>query len=246
MHRTKWPCGWCRGRGGASCGFTGKQYPESVEEWIAAPLLEAAGAEAAHLHGAGREDIDARMLGDGRPFVLEVLAPRRRTLDLPSLREDVNDRAAGKVEVSPLSFVDRRTVALLKGLHATKRYRALVEFEEPVSSERLDEALSALCGEIEQRTPHRVSHRRADRVRRRRLISASGGVDSSRRAVLEFEGEGGLYIKELVSGDGGRTNPNLSGRLGVDAVVTELDVLEVLSDGFPDRTGAVDNGEALP
>ena len=244
--QTKWPCRRCRGRGCASCGFTGKQYPESVEEWIAAPLLEAAGVEAAHLHGAGREDIDARMLGDGRPFVLEVLAPRRRTLDLPSLREDVNDRAAGKVEVSPLSFVDRRTVALLKGLHATKRYRALVEFEEPVSSERLDEALSALCGEIEQRTPHRVSHRRADRVRRRRLISASGGVDSSRRAVLEFEGEGGLYIKELVSGDGGRTNPNLSGRLGVDAVVTELDVLEVLSDGFPDRTGAVDNGEALP
>ena len=244
--QTKWPCRRCRGRGCASCGFTGKQYLESVEEWIAAPLLEAAGAEAAHLHGAGREDIDARMLGDGRPFVLEVLAPRRRTLDLPSLREDVNDRAAGKVEVSSLSFADRRTVALLKELHATKRYRALVEFEEPVSLERLDEALSALCGEIEQRTPHRVSHRRADRVRRRRLISASGTVDSPRRAVLEFEGEGGLYIKELVSGDGGRTQPNLSGRLGVNAEVTELDVLEVRSDGFPDRVNSVDNGEALP
>ena len=244
--QTKWPCRRCRGRGCASCGFTGKQYPESVEEWIAAPLLEAAGAGAAHLHGAGREDIDARMLGDGRPFVLEVLAPRRRTLDLAQLREDVNDRAEEKVEVSSLSFVDRRTVALLKELRATKRYRALVEFEGPVSPEGLGETLSALCGEIEQRTPHRVSHRRADRVRRRRLISASGRADSPRRAVLEFEGEGGLYIKELVSGDGGRTSPSLSGSLGVGAVVIELDVLEVLSGAFPDRIGRVDNGEALP
>jgi tRNA pseudouridine synthase 10 len=244
--QTKWPCRRCRGRGCASCGFTGKQYLESVEEWIAAPLLEAAGAEAAVLHGAGREDIDARMLGDGRPFVLELLAPRRRTLDLPALCDDVNDRAVGKVEVSSLSFVDRDKVALLKELHATKRYRALVEFEEPVSSERLDEALSALCGEIEQRTPHRVSHRRGDRVRHRRLLSASGEVESARRAVLELESEGGLYIKELVSGDGGRTNPNLSDRLGTDALVTELDVLEVRADGFPDRTGSVDNGEVLP
>ncbi len=244
--QTKWPCRRCRGRGCASCGFTGKQYPESVEEWIAAPVLEAAGAEEARLHGAGREDIDARMLGEGRPFVLEVLAPRRRTLDLSSIREDVNDRAMERVEVSSLSIVDRGTVALLKGLKATKRYRACVEFETPVGTERLREALSALCGEIEQRTPQRVAHRRADRVRRRRLLSASVEVEGPRRAVLELEGEGGLYIKELVSGDGGRTNPSLSGRLNIGAVVTELDVLEVRSDAFPDRADAVDKGETLP
>jgi tRNA pseudouridine synthase 10 len=244
--QTRWPCRRCRGRGCASCGFTGKQYPESVEEWIAAPLLEAAGAESARLHGAGREDIDARMLGDGRPFVLELLTPRRRTLDLARLRHDVNETAVEKVEVSALSFVDRGAVALLKGLDATKRYRARVEFEAPVDAKRLGEALCALCGEIEQRTPRRVAHRRADRVRARRLISASGEVEGPRRAVLELEGEGGLYVKELVSGDGGRTKPSLSGRLGIGAVVTELDVLEVRSDAFPDRADAVDKAEPLP
>jgi len=244
--QTRWPCRRCRGRGCASCGFTGKQYPESVEEWIAAPFLAAAAAEAARLHGAGREDIDARMLGDGRPFVLEVLAPCRRTLDLTQLQRDVNQRATEKVEVSSLSFVDRGTVALLKGLAATKRYRARVEFEAPVDAKRLGEALRVLCGEIEQRTPRRVSHRRADRVRARRLISASGEVEGPRRAVVKLEGEGGLYVKELVSGDGGRTKPSLSGLLGIGAVVAELDVLEVRSDAFPDRADAVDNAEPLP
>lgn len=243
--QTKWPCRRCRGAGCTSCGFTGKQYPESVEEWIAAPLLEATSGEAAHLHGAGREDVDARMLGDGRPFVLEILAPRRRSLDLKSLREVVNDQASGKVEVSCLSFADHGTVALLKEERATKRYRAWVEFDEAVSPKRLEEAISALCGEIEQRTPQRVSHRRADRVRRRRLLSSSCGVEDPRRAILELESEGGLYIKELVSGDGGRTNPSLGGLLGIGAAVTALDVLEVHSDVFPGGTDSVDNGEQL-
>ncbi len=244
--QTKWPCRRCRGRGCTACGFTGKQYPESVEEWIAAPLLDAAEAEMAHLHGAGREDIDARMLGDGRPFVLEVCAPRRRSLDLAPLREAVNRHAMGRVEVSELSFVDRRTIAMLKGVDAAKRYRAAVEFDGPVESDRLAEALSSLCGEIEQRTPQRVAHRRADRIRRRRLVHASGETRDSCHAVIELEGEGGLYIKELISGDEGRTNPSLSGRLGVGARVTELDVLQVVSDAFPDRTRSVDNSEPLP
>jgi tRNA pseudouridine synthase 10 len=39
--------------------------------------------------------------------------------------------------------------------------------------------------------------------------------------------EGGLYVKELISGDNDRTTPNLSGLLGVNAKVEELDVLEV-------------------
>jgi tRNA pseudouridine synthase 10 len=41
--------------------------------------------------------------------------------------------------------------------------------------------------------------------------------------------DGGLYIKELVSGDGGRTKPNLSELLGteVEAEVKELDVMDV-------------------
>ena len=241
--QTRWPCRRCRGRGCARCGFTGKQYPESVEEWIAAPLLDTAGAEKAHLHGAGREDIDARMLGDGRPFVLELLAPRCRTLDLAALTRTVNTHAEGRVEVSPLRFVDRWTVAHLKETRSPKRYRAAVTFDAPVSDEELDAALAALCGEIEQRTPRRVSHRRADRVRRRRLIAASGRMEDSRSAVVEVEGDGGLYIKELISGDGGGTQPSLAGRLEVGAVVTELDVLEVRS-GLPERQAdVVDTGQ---
>jgi tRNA pseudouridine synthase 10 len=39
--------------------------------------------------------------------------------------------------------------------------------------------------------------------------------------------EGGLYVKELITGDEGRTKPNLSELIGIPVQVVELDVLEV-------------------
>jgi len=232
--QTRWPCRKCKGVGCAACNFTGKQYPESVEELIAAPFLVAAGADEAHLHGAGREDIDARMLGSGRPFVLELVAPHVRSIDLVTLREQVNTTEARKVEVTDLHFVFRDTVALVKETHAEKTYRARVSLASPVEEERLLSAVSSLVGQIDQRTPRRVAHRRADLVRIRCLIDAKAAIVSPQEVELVLRGEGGLYIKELVSGDEGRTLPSLSGVLGVVALVTELDVIDVAAAAFPD------------
>ncbi len=232
--QTHWPCRRCRGRGCPSCGHTGKQYPESVEELVAPPFLAAAQARAGHLHGAGREDIDARMLGRGRPFVLELVSPRRRRLDLVRLEEEVNRTAAGKVEVAGLVFVSPETVGEIKEAQAQKVYRALVEFDADVTKEALAEGLLGLLGTIEQRTPRRVAHRRADLVRGRRLLEARGELLSPRRAELTLRSEGGLYIKELVTGDEGRTRPSLTERLGAPSRVAELDVLDVSSPAFPD------------
>ena len=230
--QTRWPCRICRGKGCEACGMTGKQYPESVEEWIGGPLIAAAEAEEHKLHGAGREDIDARMLGSGRPFVLEVVSPRLRSLDLEPLHRRINDRAAGRVEISSPVFVSRSVVARIKSIDATKRYTAEVAFDADVSPERLKDALASLVGPIEQRTPQRVSHRRADKIRTRRVLSIDGEVRGPRKAMVEVEGEGGLYIKELISGDDGRTVPSLAMRLGIPARVTALDVLDVCSDAF--------------
>jgi len=83
LPQTHWPCRRCQGRGCDTCQGTGKTYPTSVEELTGVPLVEATGAEGTRFHGMGREDIDARMLGRGRPFVLELVRPRSRTLALP-------------------------------------------------------------------------------------------------------------------------------------------------------------------
>ncbi len=225
--QTRWPCRRCNGAGCQQCNNTGKQYPESVEEIIAAPVLLAAGSDASSFHGAGREDIDARMLGNGRPFVLEVLSPTIRTLNISQLQKQVNVSGSGKVEVNELAFVSKPTVAKVKETRSRKRYRVTVQLGNPIDDHTLAQAVSELAGPIHQRTPTRVSHRRADLIRQRSVISAQATLLSPTEAQVDIHADGGLYIKELISGDDCRTEPSLAAILKVSATVTELDVLSI-------------------
>jgi len=212
-------------------------YPESVDELIRPAVVLMAGAEDTVFHGAGREDIDARMLGSGRPFIVEAVRPRVRSIDPLKLAEEINLRAAGKVEVLDLRPAEAHMVERLKEATFTKTYSALVKFGAEVPEEKLKLVLNELVGLVDQRTPTRVSHRRADKLRMRTVHSVELIEVSGNTARINIKGDSGLYIKELISGDGGRTNPNLADALRVDAVVAELDVIDVggESDGTSSR-----------
>jgi len=238
--QTEWPCRECDGSGRQGrepcdhCDGTGYLYDRSVEELIA-PLVEDVmdGVDAV-FHGAGREDVDARMLGTGRPFVVEVKEPRRRDVDVERLEADVNAFADGAVEVEGLRRATYEMVERVKRLDASKTYRAEVAFDDPVDADALADALDELDGAtVEQYTPQRVDHRRANLTRTREVYAASGDLDDPTHATVEIHGAGGLYVKELVSGDEGRTEPSLAGRLGVGARVTALDVLAVEGEDEP-------------
>ncbi len=229
--QSKWFCSSCRGRGCEKCGGTGKLYPESVEELASKPLLEATMGEEAFLHASGREDIDARMLGTGRPFVIEVSKPKKRFIDLTQIETQVNASAVGKVEVSSLRFTTKDVVRHLKnGEGAQKEYQLLAEFENDPSEKdlRTIEKLSGIC--IKQQTPLRVLHRRADLIREKYIYQVKVKKVSLKRVLMEIRCQGGLYVKELVSGDEGRTNPNVSDLLNNRAKTLKLDVLNVIME----------------
>ena len=225
--QTRWHCRECRGAGCERCGFTGKMYQESVDELISVKVIEAMDAADTTFHGAGREDIDALMLGDGRPFVLEVNEPGKRVTDLERLEQAINVYCEGKVVVSGLRFVDHQTVRNLKGARHDKVYLATISCAG-VDRDTLVSGLGEITGMIRQRTPTRVIHRRADLVRKRTVRSALLESFAGDSAVVRIECEAGLYVKELIFGDSGRTVPSLAGVVGADVVVTELDVVEVM------------------
>ncbi|WP_406662498.1 tRNA pseudouridine(54/55) synthase Pus10 [Methanolobus sp. ZRKC3] len=226
--QTRWPCRSCRGKGCEKCEFTGKQYPESVDELIREEVVKATNATDTKFHGAGREDIDALMLGTGRPFVVEALSPTIRSIDLETLEKKINEHAAGKVEVEGLKIVEKDVIEHLKASKADKVYNLKVTFKEPVSKERLISVIDSLVGaEIAQRTPQRVAHRRGDLVRKRRVHGMQLLEKTEEYAIIQVHCDGGLYVKELTSGDEGRTEPSLTGLLEIEATVTELDVISV-------------------
>ena len=225
--QTKWPCTKCKGRGCEECNFTGKQYPESVEELISEHFLKATKGREAKFHGAGREDIDVLMLGSGRQFVLEIKEPKIRKLDLKSMEDEINKINEGKTSYHNLHVCERKRKAIIKqsSPDAYKVYNALVECDDVYDEDKLKDLLN--LGEIQQQTPLRVLRRRADMVRIKKVLDLSYEIIDDKTFSMTIKTEGGLYIKELISGDDGRSHPNVSEILGVNAKCAQLDVIEV-------------------
>ncbi|MFQ5758404.1 MAG: tRNA pseudouridine(54/55) synthase Pus10 [Candidatus Bathyarchaeia archaeon] len=231
--QSRWLCPKCRGEGCTECNWTGKLYPESVEEIISNPTLEKTGGEETAFHAAGREDIDARMLGRGRPFVVEIKKPKKRFIDLQDLTKTINEQAEDKVKVLNLRFADKDMVRRLKKKEgAAKVYKAVVEFDRDVSDKELEILEKTLTNTmIRQQTPLRVLHRRADRVREKYIYEAKIKRSKPNRMEMRIRCQGGLYIKELITGDEGRTDPNVAEIVGAKAEPVRLDVLNIISGG---------------
>ena len=225
--QTKWPCTKCKGRGCEECNGTGKQYPESVEELISEHFLKLTKGKEAKFHGAGREDIDVLMLGSGRPFVLEIKEPKIRNLDLAKMEQEINAINEGKTSYHNLHVCERRRKAEIKqsSPDTYKVYNALVKCDEAFDKDKLEELTK--LDEIHQQTPLRVLRRRADKVRIKHVLDLSYEIIDDKTFSIRIKTEGGLYIKELISGDDGRSHPNVGEILGVNAICEQLDVIEV-------------------
>jgi tRNA pseudouridine synthase 10 len=231
--QTHWPCRRCQGNGCWECDDSGVTYGESVEDAIGMEGEPLFGAKGYSFHGAGREDIDALMLGTGRPFVVELQAPRRRAADLAEYEARVNAQTAETgVAVRELRIAAKEEVAAIKEGEYDKEYLAHCIVEAPVSRERVLAACAQLAGvTLDQRTPDRVSHRRADLVRKRtvhKIVLEKMEEDPGTRFSVRVMAESGTYIKEMVSSDEGRTTPSFSSALGVPAKVEFLDVVAIL------------------
>ena len=228
--QSKWFCSKCNGEGCDQCNWTGKMYPESIEEIIANPTLKATQGEDASFHAAGREDIDARMLGRGRPFIFEVKKPRKRFVDLKTLTENINEAAGGKLEVLNLQFADKEAVRKLKKREAAEKvYKVAIKFDRSISDEELELIEEKLANVvIHQQTPLRVLHRRADRIREKHIYKAKTKRLAPDSAEMRIHCQGGLYIKELITGDEGRTKPCVSEIVNAKAEPIDLDVLNIV------------------
>jgi tRNA pseudouridine synthase 10 len=227
--QSKWFCSICRGKGCEECKETGKMYPESVEELISEPILEKTNGKKSSFHGAGREDIDARMLGNGRPFIIQIKNPQKRKIDLSEIEKEINKRANNKIKVRKLKFVDNTMVRKLKSMEASnKTYKVNVKFSRRLKDEELEKLKELLDGvTILQKTPIRVIHRRANLQREKEIYETRIKRISTNSIEMRIRCQGGLYIKEVITGDDGRTNPNVSEIVGVKAKPLDLDVLDI-------------------
>lgn len=206
--QTKWPSG---------------KYKTSVEQIAAKPFMRVSRGSDHKFHGLGREDIDARCLG-WRPFVLEITEPKKRYFDFRKAAKKIQR----KIRVRKIRLSNIQEVRAIKERRADKTYIALVACKKVLEKKDLKK-LRKLVGEIKQKTPQRVRHRRADRRRKRKVKSIKATFKSKKSFLLTVRGEAGLYIKELISGDEGRTEPSVSSMLENACKCKELDVVKIHS-----------------
>ena len=235
----------------SNCPVKWARATESVQDALEDAIVKSAHADGAKFNSSGREDLDVRMLGDGRPFVLEVHNPKASTSEL---RENLvraeafmNQSSFLKTDVKAfnLRVVPKETyknVGLrLDSNEKEKSYSCVCICDPPVPMDStICDVVSAMKDvELKQQTPIRVSHRRSDLVRPRTLREIKVSVVPGTRGrcvYVDLRAEAGTYIKEFCHGDGGRTNPSLGDLLGngTKCDIIQLDVTKVDAVGFDD------------
>jgi len=163
--QTRWPCRACKGRGCESCNQTGLQYEKSVQDLVGNPMLEIFQGTEHAFHGMGREDIDVRCLGRGRPFVLEIKEPRKRSFNAEKLAEIINKAAKGSVEVSAIRPSTRSEVVRIKDTPAEKSYTIRFTIEPMNEAEYavLTAPVDMTKEDVQDRSKKRRRQRRGDK-----------------------------------------------------------------------------------
>ena len=143
----------------------------------------------------------------------------------------VNDSSSERVEIDQLEWTDRKRIGKIKETRSDKSYTIRFRVDNIPEEEMVKEAISGLSGIVlEQDTPKRVSHRRAAKTRKRKVISIGDVIVDGDEVQSTLRCEAGTYIKELIHSDEGRTVPSVSGVLDRECEVLWLDVEEIHAD----------------
>ncbi|CAF1927173.1 hypothetical protein HID58_065403 [Brassica napus] len=210
----------------------------SVEEIIGGNILPACFGDSYKFHAAGREDIDVRMLGSGRPFLVEVQNSRKcpSQESLMEIEEKINNSEKKLVGVKDLKFIGSQCWAMMREGEAEKQkqYAALVWISRPLEEKDINSITALKELKILQKTPVRVLHRRSPLERERTIhwMKVEKIKGSSHYFLLHLCTQAGTYIKEFVHGDLGRTSPSMGSILGCRAEIIQLDVTDVKMGDF--------------
>lgn len=191
---------------------------------------------------SGREDCDVRCLGNGRPFVLEINDSHQISMPdeiAEQIEKNVNEKQSQKISIKDIQIVKRDELVHIRDGEQNKKkiYRALCKVDTKIT---LDILKKLVCPDgflINQLTPLRVLHRRSLLSRPRQVFSVSPkymiNEQGQEMLVIDIVTQAGTYIKELVHGDFGRTQPNFSSITGFSMDILALDVVGIDLDWPP-------------
>ncbi|MCX6774405.1 MAG: tRNA pseudouridine(54/55) synthase Pus10, partial [Candidatus Micrarchaeota archaeon] len=137
------------------------------------------------------------------------------------------------INVELIGYVPSSFVYLVSDSHFDKSYRAYIDCEEELNDKDFGKIMKLNGKMIDQQTPIRVMNRRTDKVRQRKVYGIKIGKNEE-GIYADIDCEAGTYIKELVNGDEGRTDPSFSKATNKKIVCKRL-VVTRINDSFLDE-----------
>lgn len=139
---------------------------------------------------SGREDVDVRMLGQGRPFYIQIDNPKNRCIsreDFKKIECEIN--SSKLMAVKYMQLVYKSDIAKIKDGEENKKkiYSALCYTNASDVNAIVD--LINAKGEVElsQKTPIRVLHRRNLAVRKRMIYEMEAAPVPGKHSDINFD-----------------------------------------------------------
>ena len=204
-------CHKCSGVGCAICNYTGAISCNSIESIIGSRMLEITKGDTSKFSWLGGEDKDSLVLGNGRPFLLQISNPKLRWLKR-ELKINENGVCAALKQLSP-------PVSFQLPSHFTTKTKIIIEAEQDLSNVRLATSLNVLENS-------EVSYYVKSKIVKKKIYSVEVQQIDEKKFVLTMIADGGLFIKQFVGGQD-YIEPNISKIVGMKCACVAFDILDV-------------------
>ena len=201
----------------------------SVEEEMKSIIIQKYEAEDLKFSAGGREDRDVRMLGEGRPFMVEIINPKKNIEnELKIIEEEVNKSKFIKIHNLEKCNKDYTEVIKKAEVNKTKIYTCFVWVQKELKDEDINKLNTLKNIDLLQKTPLRVLHRRSLMDRKKLIYRMKAEKISEHFMILDVIASAGTYIKEFVHSDLMRTDPSVKTILDCDVDILQLDVRDLI------------------
>ena len=202
----------------------------SVEEEIKGIIIKKYEAEDLKFNAGGREDRDVRMLGKGRPFMLEIINPKKnKEKNLEEIEEEINNNSKF-IKIKNLESCNKEYTEHIKKAEVNKMkiYSCFVWTKKELNENDINKLNNIKNLEVIQKTPLRVLHRRSLMDRKKIIYELKAEKVNKHFMILDVISSAGTYIKEFVHSDLMRTEPSIKSLLGCDVDILQLDVRDLI------------------
>ena len=202
-------CQDCKGKGCIFCNNHGIVSFDSIEGKIAQFLYEKFETDQVKFTWIGGEDRASLVVGNGRPFFVKLLSPKKR-----------NIRLAKKSHLGEIMILGLRKIDHIPdgSTHFKSKVKILVATKNKISSKKLKKLKKLVAIPIEitdsnnkqhEKTIHRLNYKK----------------NSSQSFTIEIEADGGIPVKRFV--EGSKIIPNISSLLGTQCSCEKFDINQI-------------------